>query len=357
MKKVLIVSTVGLIYDGITSVILSYLQAMNLDGLDIYVAGTIDVKPSIRKHIEECGCKIIDFPNRRTNTGKYFLALSLFIKRNSIEVIHAHGNSGTLAIEMVAAWLGGCKKRIAHSHNTQCEQVKADKLLRPIFNRFYTEGLACGYAAGKWLFGDRMFKILSNGRDIRKYIFNQEKRKVIRTSLGIKDEIVIGHVGGFYEQKNHTFLVEIYRELRMLEPTCKLFMIGDGPLKDDIEKKCDGLDVSFTGTIDDVSGYLNAMDGMILPSLFEGVPLVAVEWQINGLPALMSDSITRECILTNNARMISLKATPKFWAEQMLVMIKENDRIISSKSACEFIKTTNYNIENNAEILKKIYIG
>ena len=92
MKKVLIVSTVGLIYDGITSVITSYLQAMDLDGLEVYVAGTIDIKPNIRKQIEDCGCTVIEFPNRRTDTIKYFISLVKFIRKNHIDVVHAHGN-------------------------------------------------------------------------------------------------------------------------------------------------------------------------------------------------------------------------------------------------------------------------
>ena len=90
-RRILIISTVGLIYDGITSVIVSYLKAMNREGLDIYVAGTIDVKDSIRDQIEAMGCKIIDLPNRRSNTMKYFLQLSKFVRKKKIDVVHAHG--------------------------------------------------------------------------------------------------------------------------------------------------------------------------------------------------------------------------------------------------------------------------
>ena len=355
MKKVLIVSTVGLIYDGITSVITSYLQAMNLEGLDVYVAGTIDVKPSIRKQIEDCGCAVVEFPNRRTETFKYFCALTKFVRKNHIEVIHAHGNSGTLAIEMVAAWLGGCKKRIAHSHNTKCDQVRADKVLRPLFNIFYTDGLACGDSAGQWLFGNRKFEVLINGRDIEKYKFNLETRNKIRSEHGINDEIVIGHVGGFVEQKNHKFLVEIYRELRQLEPNCKLFMIGDGPLKYDIEKLCCDLDVIFTGAIDNVSDYINAMDGMLLPSFFEGLPLVAIEWQINGLPCLLSNTITEECKISECVSYMSLVCTARLWAEVLLKMVKSNNREINSQGAYQAVERSKFNIKNSAKRLEQIY--
>lgn len=357
MKKVLIVSTVGLIYDGITSVITSYLQAMNLEGLDVYVAGTIDVKPNIRKQIEDCGCAVVEFPNRRTETFKYFCALIKFVRKNHIEVIHAHGNSGTLAIEMVAAWLGGCKKRIAHSHNTKCNQVRADKILRPLFNIFYTDGLACGDSAGQWLFGNKKFEVLTNGRDIEKYKFNLETRNKIRSEHGINDEIVIGHVGGFVDQKNHKFLVEIYRELRQLEPNCKLYMIGDGPLKHDIEKLCCDLDVIFTGAIDNIPDYLNAMDGMLLPSLFEGLPLVAIEWQINGLPCLFADTITKDCGLMPNMKFVSLDESPKTWALEILNLIRNNNRLRYSVMATSVVEEAGFDIKQNAEQLRKMYIG
>lgn len=355
MKKILIVSTVGLIYDGITSVITSYLQAMNLEGLDVYVAGTIDVKPSIRKQIEDCGCTVVEFPNRRTEAFKYFCALTKFIRKNHIEVIHAHGNSGTLAIEMVAAWLGGCKKRIAHSHNTKCEQVMADKILRPLFNIFYTDGLACGDSAGQWLFGNRKYEVLANGRDIEKYKFSLETRNKIRSEHGINDEIVIGHVGGFVDQKNHKFLVEIYRELRQLEPNCKLFMIGDGPLKYDIEKSCYDLDVIFTGAIDNIPDYLNAMDGMLLPSLFEGLPLVAIEWQINGLPCLLSDNITRDCKLTNIVEFMSLYNSAREWAQEILKIINRGNRMVDALNSYDVIYDSKYNIRKGVRELEQIY--
>ena len=355
MKKVLIVSTVGLIYDGITSVITSYLQAMDLHGLDIYVVGTIAVMPNIRKQIEDCGCKVVDFPNRRADTFSYFCSLIKFIRKNNIEIIHAHGNSGTLAIEMVAAWLGGCKKRIAHSHNTKCDNIKADKLLRPLFNFFYTDGLACSKESGAWLFGKRNFKVLTNGRDINKYKFNSQVRKKIRDSLGIKDEIVIGHVGGFFEQKNHIFLVEIYKELRNIEPNCKLFMIGDGPLKPEIEKLCGAIGVIFTGAVDNIPDYLNAMDGMILPSLFEGLPLVAIEWQMNGIPCLLSDTITKDCKLSIFVNYMSLNSSARAWAETILQLVKENNRNKNYSNEYELLKRSKFNICNSAKLLEQIY--
>lgn len=356
IKKILIVSTIGLIYDGITSVILAYLQEMNQNGLDIYVAGTIDVKPNIRKKLEDTGCTVVDFPNRRSDTFQYFIYMTKFIKENDIEVIHAHGNSATLTIEMTAAWLGGCKKRIAHSHNTICDKIRIDKLLRPVFYVFYTDALACGTAAGKWLFGNRQFDILVNGRNPEKYKFRQQKREELRRELNIGDNIAIGHVGGFFEQKNHSFLVEIYREIKKMKPDCKLFMIGDGPLKSEIEKQSQGLDVVFTGSIDNVNDYLNAMDVMVLPSLFEGLPLVTIEWQINGLPAVVSEAVTGECKLTDSIEFLSLDALAQKWAEVIINSVNFKERQKNADSAYESIRKSRFNIKNNVEKLERMYL-
>ena len=139
MKKIIIVSTVGLIYDGITSVITSYLEAMNREDLKIYVVSTIMSESKIEKKIEELGCDIVRLPSRSKSPIVYIFSLAHFIRKNNIDVIHAHGNSATLSIELLAGFLGGCKRRIAHSHNTRCDQVRADKMLRPLFNLLYTD--------------------------------------------------------------------------------------------------------------------------------------------------------------------------------------------------------------------------
>ncbi|WP_313187405.1 glycosyltransferase family 1 protein [Lacrimispora sp.] len=356
--KVIIVSTVGLIYDGITSVILSYLEEMDLTGMEVYVAGTIEVKPNIRERIEVLGCHIVDLPSRKVNPFFYALELEKFIRKNHIQVIHAHGNSGTLAIEMVAAWLGGCNKRISHSHNTCCDQVKADRLLRPVFNLFYTDALSCGTAAGKWLFDKKPFTILTNGRNVNVFTYNSVIRRAVRNEYGINDELVIGHVGGFFEQKNHKFLLEIYRAILELKPTAKLFMIGDGPLKKEIESKANDIknSVIFTGTTDRISDYLQAMDGMLLPSHFEGLPLVAVEWQLNGLPCVFADSVTNECVLTDTVEFMSLNDSADQWATKIIDMVKQSDRAKNAAIAMPKVREAGFDIKDSAAVLKKIYL-
>lgn len=357
MKKIIIVSTVGLIYDGITSVITSYLEAMNREDLKIYVVSTIMSESKIEKKIEELGCEIVQLPSRRKSPIVYFFSLAHFIRKNNIEVIHAHGNSATLSIELLAGFLGGCKRRIAHSHNTRCDQVRADKMLRPLFNLLYTDALACGNEAGLWLFDNRKFKVLKNGRNVKKYSFSLEKRNEMRKRLDISDCIAIGHVGGFFEQKNHKFLIKIFREVLNRKPNAKLFLIGDGPLKDEIMKNVSDIrkSVIFVGTVDNVNDYMQAMDIMVLPSLFEGLPLVAIEWQINGLPSLLSNTITEDCNITNMVRFESLEEAPYIWTNDILEMLEKENRLENSQKAISLVRKNGFDIYDNAKILEKIY--
>ena len=262
---------------------------------------------------------------------------------------------------MAAAYLGGCKKRIAHSHNTRCDQVKLDKLLRPIFNILYTDAIACGEDAGKWLFGNKKFTVLKNGRDIEQFSYNPIIREEIRAEYNINNATAIGHVGGFVLQKNHKFVLGIFKEILKLEPNVKFFLIGDGALRTSIEKRAEEYGIrnyiTFTGNTERVPELLQGLDGMILPSLFEGLPLVVVEWQITGLPSIIADTITQECALTNLVEFCSLSESAKIWAGCILKSIQNNNRVQNATIAQEHVKQAGFDIKECAGELRSIYLG
>lgn len=357
--KVLIVSTVGLIYDGITSVILSYLQAMDRSGLDIYVVSTVKCELEIRNKIQKLGCTVVDLPSRRTDPARYFLKLIGVIRKNNIKVIHAHGNSATLAIEMFASWLGGCKKRIAHSHNTRCDQVKIDKLLRPFFYCLYTDAIACGKEAGIWLFGKRFFTVLKNGRDLELYKYDENSRYDLREKLNIGENIAIGHVGGFVLQKNHEFLLLIYEQIHRKNPNARLFMIGDGELRSHIEEQAKRKElyevIDFMGNINWIPELMSALDVMVFPSRYEGLPLAVIEWQISGLPCILSNQITEECSFTDHIKFLSLDSSAAEWADEVLAMNSHKNRQILSEKAKEQAKIAGFDIRDSVDILRQIY--
>lgn len=153
--------------------------------------------------------------------------------------------------------------------------------------------------------------------------------------------------------------MEVFREILNINSNAKLFLIGDGPLKSKIESSVKDIkeDVIFTGVVDNVNDYLQALDGMLLPSLFEGLPLVTIEWQINGLPSLLSDKITNECKLTETVKFESLAREPKVWAEEILNMIDSNNREKNSLDSIKVIKEKGFDIQDNAKILRDIYLS
>lgn len=359
--RILIVNTVGLGYDGITSVICEYLKVIDKKDLDIYIANTIMAEEKIIKTIENCNCTIINLPSRKDKIISYFFKLLSFIKKNHIEVIHVHGNSATMSIELLAAFLGGCKKRIAHAHNTKSDHSKIDRYLRWLFNLLYTDAVACGILAGEFLFKNKKFTVLNNGRNIEKFKYDEAKRQEIRKKFKLGSRLAIGHVGRFDPQKNHTFMIKIFSEIKKQNSNVHFFLIGDGVLKSEIEKEAieSGLDgsISFLGNIDNVNEILQGMDVMILPSLFEGLPLVSIEWQISGLPCLLSDTITRECAITNLVTFCSLDENAENWAKKLLEISHYNNRLEQSIIACKEVKKAGFDILDNAKNLRQIYLG
>jgi glycosyltransferase involved in cell wall biosynthesis len=357
--NVMMISTVGIIYDGITSVILSYVELLKKNDVNFYVISTIKEEKSIIEKFEDDGCKIIRLPSRKENTMSYFHSLIKVIRKYRIDVVHAHGNSATLSIELLAAKIGGCKRRISHSHNTKCSQKKIDKILRPLFYTLYTDAVACGEEAGKWLYGGRKFIVLKNGRDLSAFRFSEEKRVDVRKRLAIDEKtIVFGHVGGFVDQKNHEFLIRVYKEIIDMIPNALCFCIGDGELRHKIEEIVHGYGLSdriiFTGNTDKVGDFLQAMDVMLLPSLFEGFPLVTIEWQASGLPCLLSDTITKECKIVDNVYYLSINENPKKWADLAINSLTDN-RGVDSERACYLIRKAGFDINDNSIELLKLY--
>jgi glycosyltransferase involved in cell wall biosynthesis len=274
---------------------------------------------------------LFEIPFRKSNTIRYLRKLTQIIKTEKYDIVHAHGNSCTLAIELLAAKMGGCKVRIAHSHNTTCEHMRVHKLLRPIFEIACKGRFACGEEAGKWLFHRKPFTIIRNGIDLGMYERNEEIRSNTRTKLGVLDhEILLGHVGLFNYQKNHEFLIDVLEDLCKQEDKFKLVCIGEGENKNNIEAmvKRKGLEdeISFTGNVGNVSDYLQAMDCFLLPSRYEGLPYVLIEAQAAGLQCFVSDKVSKEANVSQNIGFIPLEIS--LWCNEIKLSTfeRKNDR-------------------------------
>ncbi len=356
--RILYILPTGLIMDGISSITLNYWEKILNKDICIDFAVPVVIE-SVEKKIRKTDSKIYLIEGRKTNPVKYMRKLYKLIKDNQYDIVHANGSSAMLTLEMLAAKKAGCKIRIAHSHNTKTNYPIVDKLLRPIFKTSYTHAFACGEEAGKWLFGKRKFEVINNGRDVEKFEYNQDMRKKLRKEYNLENQLVLGHVGTFNYQKNHEYLIDVFSELiKNSEKKYKLILIGDGKYKSAIEEKVKKLNIQnnviFVGRTNEVQNWLQAMDIMIFPSRFEGFPVVLVEWQIDGLPCIISDKITDKVKLTDLVQFESIEKSPKEWAKK-IENTRIEDREKSKPKILKQIKESGFDIKENAKELEKIY--
>lgn len=226
------------------------------------------------------------------------------------QAVHAHTDFQT-GFSAIAAKLAGVKVRICHSHNTAWKRSpnRLDRLMlkgfRQLIFAFSTQLVACGEDAAVFLFGQKKMQngqveVLPNGIDLSLFFQpDQDVKAEIKKQLHLREKnMVIGHIGRFHEQKNHVFFMELTQTLKKQGVSFQLVLVGDGPLKQVVESYAEkaGLmeDIVFTGVVSDVPHYMKAFDVFVMPSLFEGLPLVLVEAQASGLPCVISDHITEE---------------------------------------------------------------
>lgn len=355
--KILVINTVPTDKNGITNVIFNYLKAMGNDVAFDYVAIN-NPDAFYVNFLEEKGAALYSL--KRRNVLGYIGSLCKIIKKNKYDAIHVHGNSHTVVLELLAAKLAGCKVRIIHAHSTGCNSVALHKLLAGLFDCLCTDRLACGESAGKFMFGLKPFEIINNGVDVEKFSFDKKAREVFRINLALTEtDILIGHVGYFMPVKNQSFLVDIFAELAKNDSRYHLVLIGDGAMRTEIEQKVASLGltnkVTFTGNIDNVSEYLNAIDIIIMPSLYEGLPLTLVEQQANGLQCVVSDTITAEADKTGNLSFLSLQAPISDWVQAVENSLCMQDRELRSKDAFIAIESAGYSIRKEAKKLVEYY--
>lgn len=358
MKKVLIVSLVGLGYEGITSVIYNYCSNMDTNGLELNFVSFDDATDEINRKFSKLG-KLHKIANRKTNFIKYTKNLNNILKKDRYDVVHIHGNSGTMAIEAFFAKLHGIKKIIVHSHNTQCDHPHLNLILAPIMRNMATDYLACSDASGKWLYGNKKFTVVNNAIDTERFRFNQQTRDECRKEFGLTDEFVIGHVGVFTEQKNHDFLIDIFNKYNKIYSNSKLVLISDGPKLEKIKEKVADYGLSgsviFAGRRNDVERLYLAMDLFVFPSKWEGLPLTLIEAQTSGLYCLASEKVSKNSDLTGNIMYLPID-NALLWKDAInKIYNNESERGQLSEMNIRKISLKGYDIKTEAKKLRELY--
>lgn len=356
MRKILIVNTSGLGMGGITTHMLNYIQALKQKDYEgtftIVVTGVRDEK--VLKSFVDLGCALEYLPDRKKEMLRYIFSLKSLMQRQKFDVVHVHGNSSTMGLELSLAKIEKVPVRIAHCHNSRCEHPKVHKLLYPLLRASYTQAVACSTLAGDWIFGCGNYTVLPNAIDLQKFQYNPEIRKRYREMLNIDEKtLLLGHVGNFNEQKNHDFLIDIFDEVQK-KKKAELVLIGTGPLLADVKKKVNKLGmqdkVHFWGIRDDVGCWMQAMDCFVFPSKWEGFGMVLIEGQASNLPMVVSTAVPTITKVTDNIRYISLSDGTGKWADLIINLASNADRIKPVDS-----RIKEYDINNNIEKLTKLY--
>lgn len=314
--------------------------------------------------IEALGGKIFRMPPIRPwSAGSYRKAVRKFYQDHpEYKVIHAH-MSELGYYDFLEAEKAGVPVRICHAHN----RPYGIDLKSPI--RWYyktrmiphiTHMFMCGQESGDWLFGKKnsnQFIQMNNAIDVQSYAFHESRRKQVRSCLGLKDELVVGHVGRFDYQKNHTFILDIFEQVHNRQPNSRLMLVGNdsGKIAEDIHRKVKDMGLSdaviFLGVRPDVADLMQSMDVFLFPSLFEGLSVASVEAQAAGLPTLISDSVPIECKKTDLVEFLPLSASAEIWADKLLEMVS-----YPRENTYEQIKAAGFDIAENAKKLQQFYL-
>ncbi len=319
-----------------------------------YIEGSYDFE----SEIQELGGEIVRIPDERiANPIRFTANIRKVIKSKRIDIVHSHVDFSS-GYAMRAAAQEGIQSRIAHSHNTsgtQSNNVLKNvwfKFLGRQINNYATQRIACAKEAGEFMFGSRSFEILNNGVDVKRFQFNETMRAELRSKLKIgKDDTVILHAGRFEKAKNHTQLIDVFSEYRAIDPTAKLVLLGDGSLFDDVKRKISlmHLDTSVyvMGKQTNTEDYYSAADIFVMPSLYEGLPVTLIEAQMNGLVALVSDTIDKS-VNYGRVNFLSLNKTSKQWAK----CVYEIDR---SHELVSDVLVQDYDIKTITKKVQEIY--
>ncbi|MCL1877622.1 MAG: glycosyltransferase [Defluviitaleaceae bacterium] len=375
MKRILIILP-NLDLGGMETVVMNYFRHLDRSEVvfDFVVHGEAGF---FEDEATSLGARIFRAPTRKQGFFKNISAMRAIYRSEKYETVIVCTEHSFAFIELLVAWMSGVKTRAGWSHFTEYQGAsrlkrRAHFIARPLMRLFANQFFACTIDAGAWLFGKKFvnnlhkpaFHIINNAIDLKKFAICPEMQKKIRKKIrdlyGLKDDtFAIGIVGRLMPVKNHAFSLAVFKEIHRIfhgmeaDKNARLFIIGDGELRQEIESQARrhaiAEHVIFTGAVSNIHEYYQALDALLIPSFHEGLTVVSVEAQASGLPVIISDTLTRDMKLSDQAHYIPLDAGATEWAKKVLTLTNH-------KRTAPNLSTSGFCIEHEAKKLQKILL-
>ncbi|MGN0514972.1 MAG: glycosyltransferase [Lachnospiraceae bacterium] len=327
-------------------------------------------KGAFDDEIEEMGGKIYRMPPiYPQNFLKYWKMLNSFFElHKEYRIIHSHMSElGYFAFKV--AKKHHVPIRICHAHNApdfsrECVMEWIKLLPRLYFihhiRKYTTHFFVCSHIAGLWLYGKkyaRDFIFMKNAIETAKFAYQGDEIQRLRQNYNINEKLIICHVGRFNTQKNHSFLIDIFKKIKEKEPNSLLLLAGDGPLRKRMEQKVELLglkdSVRFLGIRKDIPEILKVSEFLLFPSIYEGLSVVLVEAQASGIKCLFTDSLAQETIIcSHNITRHSLKEFPEIWADSILAQ-----RGYKRENMTKLFIEQGWDIHTSAQWLENYYLS
>lgn len=317
-----------------------------------------------RDEIERLGGRVYLVPPYK-NIVSHLWATYTILKKNHYQIMHAFDNTLNL-FPMFVGKLAGVKVRISESISKGDKneaKTKVKLILRRFSHLFATDFMANSVDCGVWQFGRQTYEegkisIFKTVINADANAFNPELRAKTRDKYGWNDNVVYGFIGRYVEQKNPLFLIDIFKEIVARQDNAKLVMIGFGELEGQMNEKIRGYRLEHQivnlGRTDDIKQFYNAFDAFLLPSLYEGMPVVGIEAQCAGLPIFFSKNITEETTTSTLAHYIGLDESAASWAEAVIAATQRN--LPMRRSYAQEVKAAGFDSDSEARRMQQFYL-
>lgn len=346
---------------GVETLIMNLYRNINRNKIqfDFIVHGNIIGHYEIE--IKELGGIIYHVTPKKDNFIKNIKEVENIIKVNNYKIVHVHQDAMSM-FALKAAYKSGAEVRIAHAHSTSMPPSVIGKIIYfyAIRNicKYLTHKFSCSIESAKYLFNNNIEDVIyiNNGVETSKFMYNESKRQNIRNTYEWNNKFIVGHIGNFLYPKNHMFVIEIFLKILEKESNAELILCGTGEMMDLIVEQTIKFNiqnkVSFMGNVSNIYELMQGMDCAILPSFYEGFPVVTVEAQCSDLPIFVSDNITKETQITNAISYISLQDSSKKWAD----IILEKSSSYKRQNMSDVIIDSGFDISNIAKKLENLYL-